>query len=86
MGVLTEMTNYTNDLLGYQQKVFNYTSSWYNTYMDVKNPIVLKSSGENVYNFKKELNLEKRLAAVAELKGIIDKYTLSLSENKIFWD
>ena len=84
LGVLTEMTNYTNDLLAYQQKVFNYTSSWYNTYMDVKNPIVLKSSGENVYNFKKELNLEKRLAAVAELEGIITKYNLTLSENKIF--
>ena len=84
LGVLTEMTNYTNDLLAYQQKVFNYTSSWYNTYMDVKNPIVLKSSGENVYNFKKELNLEKRLAAVAELGGVIDKYNLTLSENKIF--
>jgi hypothetical protein len=52
--------------------------------MDTKNPIVLKSSGENVYNFKKELNLEKRLAAVAELEGIIDKYTITLSENKIF--
>jgi hypothetical protein len=84
LGALTEMTNYTNELLGFQQKVFIYTTSWYNKYMDTKNPIVLKSTGESVYNFKKELNTEKREAAIAELGGYLTNYNLKLSENKIF--
>jgi len=84
LGSLTEMTNYTNNLLGFQQKVFIYTTSWYNKYMDTNNPIVLKSTGESVYNFKKELNLEKREAAFEELIGYITNYNLKLNENKIF--
>jgi len=84
LGSLTEMTNYTNELLGFQQKVFIYTTSWYNKYMDTNNPIVLKSTGESVYNFKKEFNPEKREAAIAELGGYLTNYNLKLSENKIF--
>jgi len=83
MGVLTTMTEYTNALLAYQQKVFIYTTSWFNTYMDVKNPIVLKN-GQNVYTPLKSLSIEKRDTAATELNGIIKDYNAKLNENKVF--
>jgi len=83
MGVMTTMTDYTNTLLSYQQKVFLFTTSWFNTYMDIKNPIILKS-GQKVYDFKKELSPEKRETALTELDGIIKEYNARLNENKVF--
>jgi hypothetical protein len=83
MGVLTTMTDYTNTLLTYQQKVFLFTTSWYNTYMDIKNPIILKS-GQKVYTFKKDLNAEKIGTALTELDGILKDYNTKLNENKVF--
>jgi hypothetical protein len=83
MGVMTTMTDYTNTLLSYQQKVFLFTTSWFNTYMDIKNPIILKS-GQKVYDYKKELSPEKRDTALTELDGIIKEYNARLNENKVF--
>jgi len=83
MGVLTTMTEYTNLLLNYQQKVFLFTTSWFNTYMDIKNPIILKS-GQKVYTFKKELSPEKRETALTELDGILKDFNIKLNENKVF--
>ena len=73
MGVMTTMTDYTNTLLSYQQKVFLFTTSWFNTYMDIKNPIILKS-GQKVYDFLKKFSPEQRETALTELDGIIKEY------------
>jgi len=83
MGVLTEMTNYTNSLLLYQQKVFLYTSSWFNTYMDTKNPIVLKS-GQNIFTFKPNLSPENQQTAITELEGLVLDGNNKLNENSVF--
>jgi hypothetical protein len=83
MGVLTEMTNYTNSLLNYQQKVFLFTSSWFNTYMDVKNPIVLKS-GQNTFTFKPNLSQQNIETALTELQGIVTDGNNKLNENSVF--
>ena len=83
MGVLTEMTNYTNALLNYQQKVFNFTSSWFNTYMDVKNPIVLKS-GQNIFYFKPNLSPQNIETALTELQGLVTDGNAKLNENSVF--
>jgi hypothetical protein len=83
LGVLTEMTNYVNALLGYQQKVFLYGSSWYNTYMDFKNPIVLKS-GQNVYFFNPNLDAQKQQTSLTELDGLVKDNNAKLNENSIF--
>jgi hypothetical protein len=83
MGVLTTMTDYTNTLLSYQQKVFVFTTSWFNTYMDVKNPIILKS-GQKVYDFLKKYSPEKRETALTELDGILKEYNARLNENTVF--
>ena len=82
LGVLTEMTNYTNTLTAYQQAVFVYLSSWYNTYMDVKNPVVLKN-GSNVYRFQKKYDPQKRETALTELDGILKDYNAKLNENSV---
>ena len=82
LGVLTEMTNYTNTLLTYQQSVFIYLSSWYNTYMDTKNPVVLKN-GSNVYRFLKKYSPENRETALTELDGLIKDYNAKLRENSV---
>jgi hypothetical protein len=83
MGVLTTMTEYSNTLLAYQQKVFLFTTSWYNTNMDLNSPIILKS-GEKLYQFKADLSPEKRDTALTELDGIIKDYNARLNENKVF--
>ena len=83
MGVMTTMTDYTNTLLSYQQKVFLFTTSWFNTYMDIKNPIILKS-GQKVYDFLKKYSPEQRETALTELDGIIKEYNARLNENKVF--
>jgi len=83
LGVLTEMTNYTNALTLYQQKVFLYGSSWFNTYMNVKSPIVLKN-GQNIYDFKPDLDAQKQETALTELEGIIKDNNAKLNENSIF--
>ena len=60
MGILTDMTLFTNNLLTYQQIIFLYgNGSWFSTNMDRENPIVLKTK-ENTFVFKEVLDLEKR--------------------------
>ena len=83
LGVLTEMTNYTNALTLYQQKVYLYGSSWFNNYMNVKSPIVLKN-GQNIYDFKPDLDAQKQETALTELDGIIKDNNAKLNENSIF--
>ena len=58
MGILTDMSVYTSTLLNYQQKIFLFSNgSWYSTYMDRDNPIVLKKEKQNVFLFKKLLEI-----------------------------
>ena len=74
MGILTDMTVYQTNLLQFQQNIFLYsTSSWFNTYMDKNNPIVLKDTGEDRFIFLKS-NLEYKVDAENKLKGEIERY------------
>ena len=84
LGALTTMTEYTNNLLDYQKNVFTGNNSWFNKYLDIKNPIVLKS-GQNVYGFKKTLNEpQKKQDLTTELDGIIKNYNTKLNQNGIY--
>jgi hypothetical protein len=84
MGILTDMTVYQNNVLQFQQNIFLYAnSSWYNTYMDTSNPIVLKEGSQNVYIFK-ESNSQSKIDAEQKLKGEIDNYKDILSQNGVF--
>jgi hypothetical protein len=84
MGILTDMTVYQNNLLQYQQIVFLFgNSSWFNTYMDRNNPIVLKDGSLNVYLFK-ESNTQYKIDAEQKLKGDIQNYNDILGQNGVF--
>lgn len=87
MGLLTDMTLYTSNLLTYQQKVFLFSNgSWFSTYMDRDNPIVLKTKSQNAFIFKQvfEIDPSKKQAAIAQLKGDINQYNDVLNQNSIF--
>jgi hypothetical protein len=84
MGVLTDMTVYQNNLLNYQQNIFVYSnSSWFATYMDKDNPIVLKANSQNVYFFKESTSAYK-VDAATKLESDIRKYNDVLSQNSVF--
>jgi hypothetical protein len=84
MGILTDMTVYQNNLLNYQQNIFLFAnSSWYNTYMDTNNPIVLKQGPVNVYLFKTS-SAQSKVDATNKLSGEIQKYNDILSQNGVF--
>ena len=83
MGILTDMTVYQNNLLQFQQNIYLYgTSSWFRTYLDVENPIVLKT-GEDVYFFK-ESTPQSKVDATNKLKGEIEKFKDILNQNGVF--
>lgn len=84
MGVLTDMTVYQNNLLNYQQNIFLYAnSSWFATYMDKDNPIVLKNNSQNVYFFK-ESTPSYKVDATTKLDSDIKKYNEVLAQNSVF--
>jgi hypothetical protein len=84
MGILTDMTVYQKNLLNYQQNIFLYSnSSWFNTYTDKNNPIVLKQDSQNVFLFKQSTG-ESKLNATNKLDGEIKKYNDILSQNGVF--
>ena len=84
MGILTDMTVYQKNLLNYQQNIFIYSnSSWFNTYTDKNNPIVLKQDSQNVFLFKQSTG-ESKLNATNKLDGEIKKYNDILSQNGVF--
>jgi hypothetical protein len=85
MGILTDMTVYATNLLNYQQNIFLFSNgSWYSTYMDRDNPIVLKKESNNVFLFKKELDANKRQEGVTKLQGDIQNYNTILAQNGVF--
>ena len=87
MGLLTDMTLYSNNLLTYQQKVFLYGSgSWFSTYMDRDSPIVLKQKEQNVYIFKEVYlkDINKRNEGISKLNADISQYNDVLQQNSVF--
>ena len=84
MGILTDMSVYTSTLLNYQQKIFLFSNgSWYTTYMDRDNPIVLKKDNQNVFLFKKEFDANKRQEGITKLQGDIQQYNDTLNQNGV---
>jgi len=84
LGLLTDMTLYTNNLLTFQQIVFLYSSSsWFAKNMDRNFPLVLKDK-RNVYLFKKEIDVQKRYFEEVKLVGDIQQYKDVLGQNSVF--
>lgn len=84
MGVLTDMTVYQTNILNYQQNIFLFSnSSWFATYMDKDNPIVLKTNSQNVYLFK-ESTATFKVDAATKLESEVKKYNDVLAQNSVF--
>ena len=83
MGVLTDVSNYQNSLINYQTKVyFGAGTSWFNKYMDTKNPYITKN-GETVYTWLPNIKLEDRPKWYKELEGIVLTYNKQLNDNSV---
>ena len=84
MGILTDMSVYQTNLLSFQQNIFTFTNaSWFATYMDKDNPIVLKNNEKDVYLFKESVPSYK-LDAATKLESEINKYKDILGQNSVF--
>lgn len=84
LGLLTDMTLFTNNLLTYQQIVYLYSSSsWFANNMDRDYPIVLKEN-QNAYFFKPGLTPDKISFETARLESDIALYRDLLGQNGVF--
>ncbi len=83
MGSLTDVSNFQNSLITYQSKVyFTAGLSWFNKYMDTKNPYITKN-GETVYTWLETIKLEDRPKWYKELEGLVLTYNTQLKENSV---
>lgn len=84
LGVLTEISNYNKSLLNYQQAVFLFqTTSWFNKFMNTKEPIITKN-GYQLYTFSPNLPVETRQKWKSELNALLLKYNTQLESNSVF--
>jgi hypothetical protein len=90
--VLNSIDDYAKVLDKYESEVLLYSSSesysWFNKYLDTKNPFVTKTSpgqkdGYIIYQFKKEY-LEKQQEALSELSKIVKSNNNLLNSNSVF--
>jgi hypothetical protein len=66
-----------------QNRVFFNGKSWFATYLDEKEPLVLLD-GTKVYGFKKEFNTpQKKITVLTELGGIILEFKQKLDNNSV---
>ncbi|NBU82031.1 MAG: hypothetical protein EBS55_10330, partial [Flavobacteriaceae bacterium] len=80
---LTDLDTYSNNLFEYQKEVFYILKySWFYKNMDTENFYIKNTTNQKVYTFKKNFTLQQKSDAIAELRGIIDKYNKLLNENK----
>lgn len=85
---LTDVDDYISDISKYRTSICYYNPSWFYSYIDTTNYLVLKDTKVKVYPFKKEIyeNIEKKNEAVNSLKNIIKEYNEKLSKNNTLGD
>lgn len=84
---ISELTNaekYLNELVNYEKRVYVFSDSWYNTYID-QSDFYITSDGNRLYKLKKEIFENNKVSeALSILKKIIDEENDILSKNEIF--
>lgn len=85
---LTDLDSYQKVLNEYVQKVFYLQGeSWFETYMDKKQPFILKNPFKTkVYTFKGNFDQQAKADAIAKLKGLIQEYNGKLKSNETVGD
>lgn len=79
---LTNLSRYKEKLGEYRGKVFYYDDSWFNTYMDVKNPYILSIGKSKIYQFLPSFTAKQKADNVTALKAIITEYNSILDKNE----
>ena len=79
---LTNIRTYKETLKNYYNEVYGNKNSWFNTYLNPK-PIILKGTGQEVYNFKQEFinNPTKRAEAISFLSAYTIDFNALLASN-----
>ena len=84
MGVLTDVTTYQNAVIDYQSQVYVFAqTSWFQRYMDVKNPYTLKT-GELVYTWSPTIPVTERKKWYTDLEKLVTTYNTKLRSNSVF--
>jgi len=80
---LTDAQTYRKFLRQYFSRVRGDNNSWFTQYLNPK-PYVLKTTGELIYGFKKDLNQAGRDEGISKVQAIISEYNTRLAENRTF--
>ena len=84
MTPLTNGDEYSGNILKFQQEVYLYGgTSWFDIYLDTKNPYIDKN-GIKFYTFKKELSAQNIVESSDKLIGLINNYNKILNDNPTF--
>ena len=81
---LSDIESYIKTVSDYKGEVYSYVSpkSWFNEYMDTKNPYILDDNFKTkIYTFKSEIDKQTQETAISKLKAIIKKYNDLLKIN-----
>lgn len=80
----TDFENYKKLLQSYIDEVVLDSNSWYNKYMDIKNPFIVTENNVNykVYTFKPEIS--DTISPKKELEEILIRYNQKINENSTF--
>ncbi len=87
LGVLNDIDDYRELLTLYRENIYGQNArAWFIKYMDAKNVLVTKETGELVYKFQKKYSgdLQTRKDALVELNNLIQKYNEKLLTNATF--
>ena len=85
MSVLNDIDDYRETVTFYRENIYSQNGrAWFIKYMDGKNVLVSKTTGEIYYKFQKKYSsdLQTRKDALVELDNLVKKYNEKLQEIK----
>lgn len=86
MSVLNDIGAFSKTINDFRNKVFGANSEWFSKYIDTKDNILipLQNNEPILYGFKKEIDLQGKKDAIAELKNIINEYNEAINNDPTF--
>lgn len=81
----TDFENYKSAVINYNGEIFTRSSSWFSTYMDLKNPFIITENDVDyeIYTFKPE-QISNSVTALSILEETISRNNQILSNNPTF--
>lgn len=87
LSVLNDIDDYREFITLYRENVYGQNArSWFQKYVDGKNVLVTRETGELIYQFQKKYSsdLQTRKDALVELNNIVEKYNDKMLTNATF--